>query len=59
MLQLEAPQDLLQITNNEEPQDEVMEIANPVDWMWAIVNQQHQTKQDLCQLIDVCGNTVD
>jgi len=27
--------------------------------MPAIVNQQRQAKQDLRQLMDVCGNTVD
>ena len=59
MLRLEAPQDLLQIKNDEETQTEVMEIANPVDWMRAIVNQQCQTEQDLRQLMDLWGNTVD
>jgi len=38
MLRLEAPRDMLQIKNNEETQ--TMEIANPVDWMRAIVSQQ-------------------
>jgi len=33
MLQLEAPWGLLQITNDEEPQEETLEIANPVGWM--------------------------
>ena len=38
MLRLEAPRDMLQIKNNEETQ--TMELANPVDWIRAIVNQQ-------------------
>jgi len=57
MLHLEAPRDMLQIKNNEETQ--TMEIANPVDWMRAIVNQQYQAKQDLRQLMEVYGDTVD
>jgi len=57
MLRLEAPRDMLQIKNKEEIQ--TVEIANPVDWMRAIVNQQCQAEQDLRQLIEVCGDTVD
>jgi len=53
------PHALLQITNDDEPSAESMEIANLVDWMWAIVNQQHQAEQDLGRLMDVCGNMVD
>jgi len=59
MLRLKAPRDLLQIKNDEELQNEVMKVANPVDWMRAIVNQQRQAEQDLRQLMDVCGNTGD
>jgi len=59
MLRLKAPRDLLQIKNDEELQNEVMKVANPMDWMRAIVNQQRQAEQDLRQLMDVCGNTVD
>jgi len=57
MLRLEAPQDMLQINNNKQTQ--TVEIANQVDWMRAIVNQQRQAEQDLCQLMEVCGDTVD
>jgi len=57
MLCREAPRDMLQIKNNEETQ--TVEIANPVDWMRAIINQQCQAEQDLWQLMEVCGNTVD
>jgi len=42
MLRLEAPQALLQITNNKEPEEEAMEVSNPLVWMWAIANHQHQ-----------------
>jgi len=59
MLRLEAPQGLLQITNDKEPQEETLEITNPVGWMRAMANHQQQAEQDLCQLIDVCGNTLD
>jgi len=59
MLQLEAPWGLLQITNDEEPQEETLEIANPVGWMRAMANHQQQAEQDLRQLMDVCGNTLD
>jgi len=48
---------MLQIKNNKETQ--TVEIANPVDWMRAIVNQQRQAKQDLHHLMEVCGDTVD
>jgi len=57
MLRLEAPQDMLQIKKDEETQ--TVEIANPVDWIRAIVNQQHQAEQDIRQLMEVCGDTVD
>jgi len=59
MLCLEASCGLLQITNNKEPREEVQEIANPVRWMRAMANHQQHTEQDLRQLMDVCGNTLD
>ena len=59
MLRLEAPWALLQITNDEEPEGEAMEVANPLGWMWAIANHQHQAEQDLRRLVEVCGNSVD
>jgi len=59
MLRLEAPRGLLQITNDKEPQEETLEIANPVGWMRAMANHQQQAEQDLRQLMDVCGNTLD
>jgi len=59
MLRLEAPRGLLQITNEEESQEEALEIANPVGWMRAMANHQQQAELDLRQLLDVCGNTMD
>jgi len=59
MLRLETPRGLLQITNHEEPQEETLEIANPVGWMRAMANHQQQAEQDLRQQMDVCGNTLD
>jgi len=59
MLHLEAPRDLLQITNDEEVTEEVLEIANLVGWMRAMANHQQQAEQDLRQLLDLCGNTMD
>jgi len=59
MLRLEAPRGLLQITNDEEPREEALEIANPVGWMRAMANHQQQAELDLRQLLDVCGNTMD
>jgi len=59
MLRLEAPPCLLQITNDEETSEEVLEIANPVGWMRSMANHQQQAEQDLHQLMDLCGNTMD
>jgi len=59
MLRLEAPRGLLQITNDEETEEETLEIANPVGWMRAMANHQQQVEQDLCQLRDLCGNPMD
>ena len=59
MLRLEAPRGLLQITNDEEPSAEALEIANPLEWMRALANHQQQAEQDLRQLVEACGNTVD
>jgi len=59
MLRLEAPRGLLQITNDEESQEEALEIANPVGWMRAMANHQQQAELDLRQLLDLCGNTMD
>jgi len=59
MLRLEAPRGLLQITNDEETMEEALEIVNPVRWMRAMANHQQQAEQDLRQLLDLYGNTMD
>lgn len=59
MLCLKAPHMLLQITNDGKPDAEAMEIAKLEDWIWTIANYQHQAEQDLSQLMDVYGTTVD
>jgi len=59
MFRLEAPCGHLQITNDEESQEEALEIANPVGWMRAMANHQQQAELDLRQLLDLCGNTMD
>ena len=59
MLHLEAPRGLLQITNDEESREETLEIANLVGWMRAMAKHQQQAEQDLRQLMDVCGDTMD
>jgi len=59
MLHLKEPQDLLQITNDEETTEETLEISNPVGWIRAMANHQQQAEQDLHQLFDLNSNTVD
>jgi len=38
---------------------ETLEIANPLEWMRALANHQQQAEQDLGQLMEACGDTVD
>lgn len=59
MLRLEAPWDVLQITDGTEPAEEDLEVANPATWLRALVKQQKQAEKDLAQLVRLCGNTVD
>jgi len=59
MLRLEAPKDLLQITDGTGPTEEVVEVANPVVWLRALVRQQKQAEADYRQLTELCGNAVD
>jgi len=59
MLRLEAPKDVLQITQGTEPGDQALEITNPAAWVRAMIHQQRQAEQDLRQLTDLCGNTID
>jgi len=59
MLRLEAPHDILQITDGTAPAEEALEISNPATWLRALVKQQKQAEKDLTQLVRLCDNTVD
>jgi len=50
MLRLEAPRDLVQITNGTDPTEEAVEISNPASWVRSLVHQQQQAEDDLRQL---------
>jgi len=57
MLRLEAPRDLLQITDGTPRPEQAVEIANPTVWIRSLVNQQRQAENDLQQLTELCGDT--
>jgi len=59
MLRLEAPRNVLQITDGTEQAEETLEVANPATWLRALAKQQKQAEQDRAQLVHLCGNTVD
>ena len=59
MLHLEAPRDLLQITDGTPAHEHAIEMANPAVWVRTMACQQQQAENDLCQLIQLCGNTID
>jgi len=59
MLRLEAPKDVLQITDGTVADEETLEISNPATWLRALVKQQKQAEADLGELVRLCGNTVD
>ena len=59
MLRLEAPRTLLQITDGTTPMEGVIEITRPASWVRSMVRQQQQAENDLRQLVELCGNTVD
>jgi len=59
MLRLEAPRDLLQITDGTPRPEQVVEIANPALWVRTLVRQQQQAKSDLQWLTELCGNPYD
>jgi len=59
MLRLEAPRDVLQITDGTEQAEQTLEVANPATWLRALAKQQKQAEQDLGQLVHLCGNTID
>ena len=58
MLRLEAPRDVLQITDGTEQAEETLEVVNPATWLRALAKQQKQAEQDLAQLVHLCGNTI-
>jgi len=59
MHHLEAPWDLLQITDGMPTPEQAVEIANPAVWVRTMVRQQQQAESDLRQLTELCGNTID
>ena len=59
MLRLEAPRDLPQITDGTPAPDQAIEVANPAIWLRSMVRQQRQAENDLRQLTQLCGNTID
>jgi len=59
MLRLEAPRDLLQITDGTPAPEQAIELANPAAWVRAMARQQRQAETDLRQLTELCGNTID
>jgi len=59
MLCLEAPRDVLQITDGTDQVEETLEVANSATWLRALAKQQKQAEQDLAQLVHLCGNTID
>jgi len=59
MLRLEAPCDLLQITDATPGPEQAVEIANPTVWVRTLVRQQRQTESDLQQLTELCGDAYD
>jgi len=59
MLQLEAPRDMLQITDGTHPTEGAVEITNPATWIRTMVRHQKQAERDLKELTDLCGNTID
>ena len=59
MLRLEAPRDLLQITDGTPRLEQAVEIANPAVWVRTLVHQQQQAENDLQRLTELCGHTYD
>jgi len=54
MLRLEAPRDLLQITDGTVTPEQIIEMANQTTWVQTMVRQQRQAENDLKQLPDLC-----
>jgi len=59
MLRLEAPRDLLQITDGASEPEQAVEITNPAVWVRTLVRQQWQAESDLQWLPELCGDAYD
>jgi len=59
MLRLEAPRNLLQITNGAPNPEQAVEIPNPAVWVRTLVHQQRQAEDDLRWLTELCGDAYD
>jgi len=59
MLRLEAPRDLLQITDRMTPPEQALQLANPAVWVRTMAHQQKQSEKDLRQITELCGNKID
>jgi len=59
MLQLEAPRDLLQNTDGTPAPKQAIELANPAVWVWTMAQQQRQAENNLRQITELYGNTID
>jgi len=59
MLRLEAPRDVLQITDGTASAEQAVEVANPAVWVRTLVRQQKQAEEDMRELVVICGNTID
>jgi len=59
MLRLEAPRDLLQITNGTPRPEHAVEIANPTVWVRTLVHQQQQAESNLKRLTELYGDAYD
>jgi len=59
MLWLEAPRDLLQITDGTPRSEQAVEIANLAVWVWTLVDQQWQADSDLQRITELCGDAYD
>ena len=59
MFRLEAPRDVLQITDGTQPDEQALEIQNPAKWLQILAQRQRQAEEDLHRLAGMCGNTID
>jgi len=59
MLRLEAPRDLLQITDRDLGPEPAVEIANSAVWVRTLVRHPRQAEHDLQRLTELCGDAYD